>query len=84
MLRGISDIPDAVKLPELPPKQQIVRDGQALVKLSPEAFKMVENEIVPASFAARVGERISDPKEQIAALGVMAKSPPANPLSKPA
>ena len=78
VLRGISDIPDAVKLPELPPKQQIVRDGQALVKLSPEAFKMVENEIVPAPFAARVGERISDPKEQIAALGVMAKSPPAN------
>ena len=78
VLRGIGDIPDAVKLPELPPKQQMVRDGRALVNLSHDAFKMVENEIVPAAFAARVGERITDPEQQVAALGVMAKSPPAN------
>lgn len=78
VLRGAGAIPANMTLPELPPRQQMVRDGQALARLSDEAFGVVENGTVPAGYAARVGERISDPVEQLAALDVLARAQPAN------
>ena len=78
VIRSASAFPPDMTLPDLPPKQAMVVQGRALAKLSPEAFGVVENGIVPAAFAASVGDRISDPREQMAALDVLARAQPAN------
>lgn len=70
--------PAGMKMPDLPPNSQLVKDGKGLAALSDQAFGMVTNEIVPSRFAARVGELIKDPDQQLAALGVLAKVKPAN------
>ena len=77
-LRGASSMPDSAQLPELPPRQAMVQQGRALAALSPEAFGVVENGIVPPEYAAAVGARIVDPREQMAALDVLARAQPAN------
>lgn len=78
VLRGATAIPDTMRLPGLPPKSQLVQQGQALAKLSGDAFGMVVNDIVPAAYAAHVGNLISDPAEQIGAMQVLARADPAN------
>lgn len=78
VLRGKNAVPAAAMLPELPPKSQMVSQAQSLSKLSPDAFGMVENGVVPPEYAASVGELIADPKQQQAALGILAKADPAN------
>lgn len=63
-------------LPPLPPRSTLIRDGRALARLSPEAFGVVVNEVVPAGHAAIVGRLIADPELQLAALKVLAAAKP--------
>lgn len=77
IMRGDA-IPERDRLPELPPKSQLVRQGKGLSALGDDSFGMVVNDIVPPSYAAEVGHEISSPKEQLAAMDVLAKTHPAN------
>lgn len=72
------DLPEQWKLPGLPPKSQLVQQAHGLAALDGDSFGMVVNDIVPPAYAAEVGHAISDPKEQLAAMGVIAKAQPAN------
>jgi len=78
VLRNTAAIPDTMRLPDLPPRSQLVQQGAGLAKLSDDAFGMVTNEIVPAAYAAHVGNLISDPAEQLGAMQVLARAEPAN------
>ena len=62
----------------IPPARTAYRDGKALASLGDDAFGMVANELVPVQFAAEVGNVLTDPAQQLAALGYMAQNPPAN------
>ncbi|HMR33964.1 MAG TPA: hypothetical protein PKA13_21515 [Geminicoccaceae bacterium] len=65
------------RMAELPPRSELVRQAQGLVKLSDPAFGMVVNELVPARYAALVGELV--PAEaQPSVLGLLARAEPAN------
>jgi hypothetical protein len=77
VLRAPAALSERMRLPELPPRSALVRDANALARLSPEAFGIVENGVVPAAYAAHVGEMISNPAEQIAALNVLLRAAPA-------
>jgi hypothetical protein len=61
------------KLPPLPPRSALVKDGRGLANLSPEAFGMVVNEVVPINMGAIVGRLVKDPLQQAEALRVIAK-----------
>lgn len=65
-------------LPELPPRSALVRDGTALAKLSPQAFGMAVNEVVPPNQAAIVGRLVSDGPQQVEALRVLSTLKPEN------
>lgn len=78
VLRGKDSIPTEMVLPELPPRSAMVQQAQSLAKLSPNAFGMVDNGVVSPAYAAHVGELIADPREQEAALAMLAKAEPAN------
>jgi hypothetical protein len=78
VLRAAGGLPGDRQLPELPPRQQMVRDARGLAALSDQAFGAVENGVVAPAFAARVGERIADPIEQLAAIDALARAQPAN------
>ncbi len=67
-----------IDLPPLPPRSALVREGQALARLSPEAFGMVVNDVVPTGQAALVGKLVADPLQQVEALRVLAKAQPDN------
>lgn len=67
-----------IDLPPLPPRSTLVREGQALARLSPEAFGMVVNDVVPTGQAALVGKLVADPLQQVEALRVLAKAQPDN------
>ena len=74
VLRGKDSIPTNMVLPQLPPKSEAYRQAQSLAKLAPNAFGMVENGIVAPAHATSVGDLITDPKQQEAALSMLAKS----------
>lgn len=78
VLRSTNVIPDDMRLPDLPPKGQVVAQAQALAKLSDEAFGVIENGVVLPAYAAHVGNLITDPTEQMAALDMLARGNPAN------
>jgi hypothetical protein len=67
-----------IELPPLPPRSTLVRDGQALAGLSPDAFGMVVNDLVPVPQAAIVGRLVRDPLVQVEAMRVLAKAAPDN------
>ena len=69
---------DPSQLQTLPPRSALVRDAQALVNLSDEAFGLVRNEIVPANYAALVGRLVKDQEKQLAILKLLSKTEPAN------
>jgi hypothetical protein len=60
----------------IPPNRRAYQDGKALADLGDDAWGMVVNGAVPEQYAAEVGRRISDPKQQVAALGYLAKVSP--------
>lgn len=78
VLRGDVKLPADRVLPTLPPRSQMVQQGQALAKLSDEAFGVVVNGVVSPAYAAHVGALITDPAEQMGALQILAKAQPAN------
>lgn len=67
---------EAGRLPPLPPRSALVRDAEALAKLPDEAFGTVAAGHVPANQAAHVTRILSDPREQTAAIGMLAKLAP--------
>lgn len=67
-----------IDLPPLPPRSTLVREGQALARLSPEAFGMVVNEVVPTGQGALVGKLVADPMQQVEAMRVLSKAQPDN------
>lgn len=67
-----------IDLPPLPPRSTLVRDGRALAELSPDAFGMVINEVVPASQGAIVGRLVKDPLQQEEAVRLLATLKPDN------
>lgn len=70
---------DPSQIRGLPQTSALVRMSRALTELSPDAFGMVVNEIVPANFAAIVGRlAMGDPDIHAAALGILAKAQPRN------
>lgn len=78
VMRGVDAIPADRRLPELPPRGQLVRDATSLAKLSDDAFGMVMNGDIPPGYAAHVGALIADPVEQMAALDVLNRAKPPN------
>ena len=70
---------DPSKISGLPQTSALVRMARALTELSPDAFGMVINEIVPANYAALVGRlAMGDPDIHAATLGILAKAQPRN------
>ena len=65
-----------IKVPPMPPKGVLVRLGKSLAKLSPDAFGMAVNEVVPTEQAAMVGRLVTDPLQQVEAMRVLAKAKP--------
>jgi hypothetical protein len=64
---------------DLPPRSELVKQARGLVNLSPDAFGMVVNEVVPANYAAIVGRLVpADPEMQRAIIQLLAKTDPAN------
>lgn len=78
VLREIAKAPTDYQLPTLPPKSALTIQARGLAKLSDEAFGAVVNDVVPSAYAAHVGDMITDPAQQIAAIGMLAKGHPAN------
>jgi hypothetical protein len=62
----------------IPPNRAAFKEGRSLAKLGEDAWFIVVNEQVESSHAAIVGDRIRDPAEQVAALGVLQNASPAN------
>lgn len=69
---------NGIELPPLPPRSTLVRDGQALARLSPDAFGMVVNDVIPPAQGAIVGRLVTDPLQQVEAVRVLAKAQPSN------
>jgi hypothetical protein len=64
---------------ELPPRSELVKQARGLVNLSPDAFGMVVNDVVPPNYAAIVGRLVpADPDMQRAIIQLLAKTDPAN------
>jgi len=78
VMRAADAIPDTFKLPSLPPRGQIVRDAAGLTKLSDEAFGAAVNGVILPAYAAHVGNLLSDPTEQMAAIDILTRGHPAN------
>lgn len=76
VLRAAKD--SGVDLPPLPPRSALVRDGKALAELSPEAFGIVVNDVVPTSQGAIVGRMVKVPEQQVEALRLLATLKPEN------
>ncbi len=65
------------RVAELPPRSELVRQAKGLSRLSDTAFGMVANDVVPARYAAMVGDLV--PTElQPAILDLLARADPAN------
>lgn len=62
----------------LPPRSALVKNAEGLSRLDDRALGMVDNGIVPEAYAAEVGRQITDPTEQVAALGQLAQAAPDN------
>ena len=68
--------PDRVN--ELPPRSELVRQGQQLAKLSEPAFNMAVNGVVPERYAALVGRLVEDESLHAPILGVLTRAEPEN------
>ena len=78
ILRAKDAVPEGMTLPTLPPKSALVQQAKGLSGLSDEAFGAVINGVVPPEHAAFVGQMITDPAEQMAALDVLNRAKPQN------
>ncbi len=63
----------------VPPRSALVRDADALARLSDDAFGAVVNEVVPAEYAAAIGRLLPDrPEAHSGMIDLLAKTRPAN------
>ena len=75
--------PPGKRLPTINMQGVVARTGRSLSKLSDEVFGAVVNGVVKARVAAPIGDLISDPAEQMAALKVLIKEkPPTEDLAR--
>lgn len=73
----LRDRPDL--LPTLPPRSELVRQAQGLMKLDAAAFGKVVNDVVPPNYAAIVGRLVpEDGAMQNALVDLLAKTDPEN------
>ena len=79
IMRAAPNIPPGMRLPDLNPQQQLVKQGRGLANLSDEVFGAVANGVIPGSYAAHIGEMISDPAQQMGALKALVQAQPSNP-----
>lgn len=71
--------PELINDAALPPQSALVRQARQLVNLGDDAFMAVVNDVVPARFAAIVGDLVpDDPDLQRAIIDVLAHGEPAN------
>ena len=63
---------------KLPPTSQLVIQGRGLSNLSSDGFNLIVNETIPAHYGALIGNIMSDPTEQIAAIEMLKRLDPAN------
>lgn len=77
VLREVGPAGEAL-LPPLPPNSALVRNARGLAKLDDESFQLVINDVIPEGYAAIVGERIPDPRQQAAVIRLLARTDPAN------
>lgn len=77
VLRGIGPAGEAM-LPPLPPNGAVLRQGRFLSRLGDDAFTAVVNELIPERQGAIIGELLSDPLHQSAAVQALARLKPAN------
>ena len=69
---------DPVLLDKLPPTSSLVRQANGLIRLSDDAFKLITNQIIPEHYGAIVGNVMTDPTEQIAAIEMLKRLDPSN------
>jgi len=67
-----------LKIPELPPRSALARDGFDMARLSDEAFGFAINRLVPENQAAVVGRLIADPLQQTEAMRILTMAKPDN------
>lgn len=69
---------DPALLEKLPPRSSLVIQANGLIRLSDDAFKLVTNQIIPENYGAIVGNVMTDPTEQIAAIEMLKRLDPSN------
>ena len=69
---------DPEMLGNLPPQSSLVRQASGLIKLSDNAFDLIINKTIPEHYGAIVGNVMTDPTEQIAAIEMLRRLDPSN------
>lgn len=62
----------------LPPTSALVRQANGLIRLSDDAFRLITNQVIPENYGAIVGNIMTDPTEQIAAIEMLKRLDPSN------
>jgi hypothetical protein len=62
----------------LPPTSALVRQANGLIRLSDDAFRLITNQVIPEKYGAIVGNVMTDPTEQIAAIEMLKRLDPSN------
>ena len=69
---------DSSLIETLPPTSALVRQANGLIKLSDDAFRLITNQVIPEKYGAIVGNVMTDPTEQIAAIEMLKRLDPSN------
>lgn len=69
---------DPALLEKLPPTSALVRQANGLIRLSDDAFRLITNQVIPENYGAIVGNVMTDPTEQIAAIEMLKRLDPSN------
>jgi hypothetical protein len=69
---------DPEMIGNLPPKSSLVRQAGGLIKLSDDSFRLINNQVIPEHYGAIVGDIMTDPTEQIAAIEMLKRLDPSN------
>jgi hypothetical protein len=69
---------DPEMIGNLPPNSSIVRQAGGLIKLSDDSFRLINNQVIPEHYGAIVGNVMTDPTEQIAAIEMLKRLDPSN------
>lgn len=69
---------DPSLIESLPPTSALVRQANGLIRLSDDAFRLITNQVIPEKYGAIVGNVMTDPTEQIAAIEMLKRLDPSN------